>query len=246
MWFGPTVIVAVAAVVAGAVAAVSGFGIGSVMTPLLMIWMPTSEAVAVVAIPHAVATTIRWVRLRKDVHRQTFREFGLASAIGGLAGAALQSRLHSGVLTLVLAALLMAAGVSELLQRRVPFPERPVWRIGGGALSGFFGGLVGNQGGIRAAALLKFHLRPQQIVATATASALLVDAARIPIYLVSAGSIIAESAGLWLTIAAGVALGTFIGVPILSRLPERVYRRLVGGLLLALGLSLIAVAAAAR
>ena len=37
----------------------------------------------------------------------------------------------------------------------------------------------------------------------------------------------------------GVTLGTFIGVPILGRIPESAYRRLVGGLLVALGTSLI-------
>lgn len=240
MTIEPIWIAALTAIVAGAIASVSGFGIGSLMTPLLMLWMPASHAVAVLAIPHAVATAIRWIRLRRDVHRPTFRQFGVASAIGGLAGAALQSRLQSSVLTIVLAALLIAAGTAELLRRRVPLPESPFWRVAGGILSGMFGGLVGNQGGIRAAALLQFHLRPQQIVATATASALLVDAARIPIYLASSGSIVGDHVRLWTAIAAGVTIGTFIGVPILGRLPERVYRRLVGGLLLALGLSLFA------
>src|SRR5919106_2303221 len=92
----------VVATVAGAIAAVSGFGIGSLLTPLLMLSMPTAHAVAVLAIPHALATAIRWVRLRKDIHGPTFQQFGIASAVGGLAGAVLQSRLKSPVLTIVL------------------------------------------------------------------------------------------------------------------------------------------------
>jgi uncharacterized membrane protein YfcA len=234
--------VAAAAVLAGAIAAVSGFGIGSLLTPLLMLSMPTAHAVAVLAIPHAVATVIRWTRLRHDVHRPTFRQFGIASAAGGLAGAALQARLASPVLTLVLASLLVLAGSTELLQRRVPLPQTPFWRLTGGILSGVFGGLVGNQGGIRAAALLGFQLRPRQLVATATASALLVDAARVPIYFISAGSAIAEGTRIWIVASAGVTIGTLIGVPVLGRIPERAYRRLVGGLLLALGVGLFAAA----
>ena len=39
MWF-----LGAAAVVAGAIAAVSGFGIGSILTPVLMLSMPTAEA----------------------------------------------------------------------------------------------------------------------------------------------------------------------------------------------------------
>ena len=229
-----------ASALAGAIAAVSGFGIGSLLTPLLVlsIPMPTAQAVAVLAVPHALATAIRFARLRGDVHGPTFREFGVASAIGGLAGATLQSQLTSPVLTIVLSALLVMAGTTELLRRRVPLPQTSAWRLAGGVLSGVFGGLVGNQGGIRAAALLGFQLRPRQLVATATASALLVDAARVPIYFVSAGDVIANSVPLLLVMAAGVTVGTFIGVPFLGRIPEAAYRRLVGGLLVVLGISL--------
>jgi uncharacterized protein len=232
-------------ILAGAIAAVSGFGIGSLLTPLLMLWMPTADAVAVLAIPHASATAIRWVRLRADVDLRTFKQFGIASAIGGLAGAALQARLASRALTVVLASLLILAGSTELARRRVPIPPTRFWRLLGGILSGLFGGLVGNQGGIRAAALLGFQLRPRQLVATATASALLVDAARVPIYFFSAGPVIADNARIWLTATAGVTIGTFLGVPILSGIPESTYRRLVGGLLLLLGLSLVVAAARA-
>jgi uncharacterized membrane protein YfcA len=231
-----------AGILAGAVAAVSGFGIGSLLTPLLMLSMPASSAVVVLAIPHAVATAIRLVRLRRDIHGPTFRQFGVASAAGGLAGAALQSQLASPILTGVLAALLILAGSSELLRRPVPLPGTPAWRVAGGVLSGFFGGLVGNQGGIRAAALLGFNLQPRQIVATATASALLVDTARVPIYLLVGGEVIAGNMRTWLMLALGVTLGTFAGVPVLQRIPAPVYRRIVGVLLLALGISLLAVA----
>jgi uncharacterized membrane protein YfcA len=234
--------IGIAAVLAGAVAAVSGFGIGSLLTPLLMLSMPTAHAVAVLAIPHALATAIRWVRLRHDVHRPTFRQFGIASAAGGLAGAALQSQLASPVLTFVLASLLILAGTTELLRLRVPLPETRFWRLSGGILSGLFGGLVGNQGGIRAAALLGFQLQPRQLVATATASALLVDAARVPIYVLTAGSVIAGATRIWLIVSVGVTIGTLVGVPVLGRIPDSMYRRMVGGLLLALGFSLLAAA----
>jgi uncharacterized protein len=237
-------LIGTAAVLAGAIAAVSGFGIGSLLTPLLMLSMPAAHAVAVLAIPHAWATLIRWLRLRSDVHVPTFKQFGIASAVGGLAGAALQSRLASPVLTIVLASLLVLAGSTELARRRVPLPATPFWRLLGGILSGFFGGLVGNQGGLRAAALLGFQLQPRQIVATATASALLVDAARVPIYFLSAGSVIAGTVHLWIAASLGVTIGTFLGVPVLGRIPESTYRRLVGGLLLLLGLSLFAAAVA--
>ena len=236
--FDSPLVVALAAAAAGAVAAVSGFGLGSILTPLLLLSFPTTSAVALVAIPHAVATSVRWWRLRADVHGPTFRQFGLASAIGGLSGAALQPILGSTALTVVLGSLLTLAGAGELLRRRLPLPPTPVWRLLGGTASGLFGGLVGNQGGIRAAALLGFGLPPRALVATATASALFVDAARLPIYLITSRAVLASHMELWLAASAGALVGTFIGVPILGRIPEPVYRPLIGALLLGLGVSL--------
>jgi uncharacterized membrane protein YfcA len=65
-----------------------------------------------------------------------------------------------------------------------------------------------------------------------------VDAARVPIYFLSAGPVIARSIPLLLLITTGVTVGTFVGVPILGRIPESAYRRLVGALLVVLGISL--------
>ena len=226
------------AVAAGAVAAVSGFGIGSLMTPFLLLSFPAAEAVAIVAVPHVAATAVRFWRLRTDIDRPTFRQFGIASAVGGLAGAMLQPVLASGMLTALLAVLLVMAGITELVRRPVPLPRTRSWRLAGGALSGAFGGLVGNQGGIRAAALLGFQLQTRALVATATAAALLVDAARVPIYVVLRYTVLGDTAPLWLTGTAGVILGTLLGVPVLSRIPPALYRQLVGGLLVVLGVSL--------
>src|SRR5262245_48263663 len=106
-------LVVVAAVVAGAIAAVSGFGIGSLMTPLLLVWFPARVAVALVSVPHAVASTVRWLRLRRDVDMRVFARFGVASIVGGLLGALLQATLRSGLLTGLLGVLLLVAGATE-------------------------------------------------------------------------------------------------------------------------------------
>jgi uncharacterized protein len=232
-------VAAASAVLAGAIAAVSGFGIGSLLTPVLLLTFAPRQAVALVAIPHAVASTIRLIRLWRDVDWPTFRQFGIASAVGGLAGALLQTRLGGTILTLLLGVLLLLAGGSELTGRRVPLPATPFWRLLGGTLSGFFGGLVGNQGGIRSAALLGFRLTPRQLVATATASAVIVDLARVPVYVVGAGSTLAANVALLAAMCVGVVIGTLVGVPLLGRISEPVYRRLIGGLLVLLGLSLM-------
>ncbi|HVH87686.1 MAG TPA: hypothetical protein VM912_13245 [Terriglobales bacterium] len=52
------------ALMAAGVAAVSGFGIGSLLTPLLAARYGTKLAIAIVSIPHLIATTARFVGLR--------------------------------------------------------------------------------------------------------------------------------------------------------------------------------------
>jgi len=227
------------AVVAGAVAAVAGFGIGSILTPALGVVHGIRLAVALVAVPHAVATAVRLWALRDAVDRRVLVSFGLASAAGGLVGALLHSWLSSPVLGVILGLLLVIAGLLELtgIGRRLRFPGP--WAVGAGLASGAFGGLVGNQGGIRSAALLRFDLAPRALVATATASAILVDAARLPVYLATGGGEMFER---WPTILllTLVVAGTFIGAPLLRRLPEAIFRRGLAVLLVGLGMALVA------
>lgn len=146
-------------VLAGSIAAVTGFGIGSLLTPVLALTLGTRLAVAAVAVPHAVGTAIRFWRLRTPPDRRVLWSFGIASAAGGLAGALLHGSTDSPWLTVVFGGLLVFSGLSEWFgwTERRRFKGTLAWAAGG--LSGFFGGLVGNQGGIRSAALLGFDLR---------------------------------------------------------------------------------------
>jgi hypothetical protein len=227
------------AVLAGGIAAVAGFGIGSLLTPALALTTGTKVAVAVVALPHAIGTVVRLWTLRDAIDRPVLISFGVASAVGGLVGALLHATLSSPLLSIVLGVLLILGGSLELsgLGRRLRFPGH--WAIAAGLASGLFGGLVGNQGGIRSAALLRFDLPPQALVATATATAMLVDLARVPVYLVTNGP---DLVRLWPTIAVltvGVVVGTLVGGPILRRLPERIFRRSLAIMLILLGAGLI-------
>jgi uncharacterized membrane protein YfcA len=229
----------VAGIVAGGIASVTGFGIGSVLTPVLAVWLPAKIAVAVVAIPHVIGTALRFWFVRRDVDRRVMWSFGLASAAGGLTGALLQGDTSDRRLILLLAALLLFVAITELtgVSRRLVFKGPAMWIAGAG--SGLLGGMVGNQGGLRSAALLGFGLPRDRFIATATAIALFVDGARLPIYLAR------DSATLWdlrWTIAiasAAVVIGTLAGAKTLRRIPEPVFRRVVAVLLAMLGVWLV-------
>lgn len=228
-------IVAAAALVGGLIAGVAGFGIGSVLTPAFTLELPMRMAVVAVSIPHICATAFRLWLLRANVDRKVLLSFGLLSAAGGLAGALLQRSVANRTLVLLLAALLIFAGLAAVTgtSKKLRLPGGLSWL--GGALSGLLGGLVGNQGGIRAAALVGSGLSRDRFVATATATALMVDLARVPVYLWTSGEELRAS-GMQVVIAvAGVLAGTWIGYRLLTKIPESIFQRVVGALLCCLG-----------
>ena len=232
-------LVVCAGVFGGAVASIAGFGIGSLLTPAFAFATGTKLAVAVVSVPHAIGTSIRFWRFRRDVDWRIVRSFGVTSAAGGLTGALLNTCATSRALELVFGSLLVLAGASQVtgIAKRWRLRGTLAWL--GGALSGFFGGLVGNQGGIRTAAMLGFEVDKRQFVATTTAVALLIDLARVPVYLAVETAALAR---MWPVIAfatVGVVAGTFFGEKLLAHVPEQQFRVVVGVLLLVLGVSFV-------
>ncbi len=227
------------ALIAGAIASVSGFGIGSLLTPVVSVETGTKLAVAIVAIPHFVATALRCFMLRKDIDKKVLLSFGITSALGGLAGALLHNYLHTTTITFVFACILIFAGLMGLTNWLNLLYLKGWSSFLAGGLSGFLGGVVGNQGGIRSAALFGFDLSPRAFVATATAIGVAVDLARLPVYLIAEYKEITDYWLLVLILCAAVTLGTFVGTVILKRLNEKLFKRVVSAAILALGLYLL-------
>jgi uncharacterized membrane protein YfcA len=229
----------VVATVAGAIASVTGFGIGSLLTPMLSLRAPLKLAVAVVSVPHFIGTAIRFWMLRGKADRRVLATFGLASAAGGLTGALLHARLGSPILSAVFGALLLFVALMQFTGAADRLRFGGAIALGAGALSGLLGGLVGNQGGIRSAGLLGFEMPKESFVATATAIGLLVDGARMPVYLATEGREMFQLAVPMSIAIAGVVFGTVAGARVMRRVPERWFRRLVALVLAALGLAML-------
>jgi len=226
----------VVSIVASGIATISGFGIGSLITPLLALKVGTGIAVAGVSIAHFFGTLLRFIFWRKYVNKHVLLSFGLTSAAGGLTGAFFNNILYNTFLTIIFGLLLVFAGIMGItgFSEKLRFTGAAAWIAG--ALSGFFGGLVGNQGGIRSASMLGFKLNQKEFVATATGIALMVDLARLPVYIVLQGKQLLE---IWLFIfiaTIGVFIGTIFGSWALKKIPEKLFKRVVSVIILLIGI----------
>jgi len=141
------------AVLSGATAMIVGFGIGSLLTPLIAVQVGMDIAVAAVMVPHLAATALRCWRLRSAIDRSVLVRFGLFSAAGSLLGALLYTRLTAPALTRALGALLLLTATAQLTGLAARWRPRGLTVSALGVSSGVFGGLAGNQGGLRSAAL---------------------------------------------------------------------------------------------
>jgi uncharacterized membrane protein YfcA len=167
------------------------------------------------------------------------RRFGLLSATGGLSGALVYTMLNAEALTRVLGGLLVLTSAAQFSGLASRWHPRGLTVALLGLGSGFFGGIAGNQGGLRSAALSAFSLNPLAFVATSTATGLLVDAARAPVYLFSAGPALLP---LWLPVViatVGVTLGTLLGERVLVGMSREQFRLVVAAALGLLGLWLL-------
>jgi hypothetical protein len=230
---------AIVAFFAGSISSISGFGIGTILTPFLALTVGVKLAVAAVSVPHCVGNAIRFWTLRHKLDKHVLWTFGVMSAAGALAGSLVHVFAQNTALRVVLAVLLIVAGLLGVTGRDAHIRLGRVGAWIGGGLSGFFGALIGNQGGLRAAAMLAFDVPKEAFVATATATALIVDAVRMPIYAFHEAGAIAR---IWPEVAiaaACVVAGTFFGRAPFGRIPETMFRKFVAGLILVLGVAML-------
>jgi uncharacterized protein len=180
--------------------------------------------------------------LKSKVNRKILVRFGLLSAAGGISGALLHAFFVSNFLQTIFAVMLILAGVLGVLQisKRLRFVK--IGAAIAGLVCGFFGGLVSEQGGIRSVALLNFEVEKETFVATATATRLIVDGVRMPVYFLTQSSQVSQYLIILILSSVAVIAGTLIGNLVLKRIPKESFKRIVSLLILILGIILLIVA----
>lgn len=254
------VLIGVVALLTAGLTLFSGFGLGTVLMPVFALFFPVPLAIAATAVVHFVNNIFKFGLMVKKADWRVVLRFSLPAAIAAMAGASLLNLFDSmpvmasytaggstfeiTVIKAVIGILIAAFALLELWPwfQALAFPPR--WLPLGGALSGFFGGLSGNQGALRSAFLLKTGLSKEAFVATGVVSAVMVDAARLVVYGtgVMAGHL-AQSQELIAPVAVGTVcalIGSFAGSRILQKVTLRTVQIVVAVAMLLIGAGLVA------
>jgi uncharacterized membrane protein YfcA len=248
------VLMCVAAFLAGGLTLFSGFGLGTLLMPVVALFLPVEVAIAVTAIVHLVNNLAKLALVGRFVIGDVAIRFGGPALLASVGGALFLQRL-SGFsplaryewlgrqfeilpVKIVIAALLIA-----FLYTEARFSEH-TWRFDerylplGGLLSGFFGGLSGHQGAFRSMYLVNAGLTKEQFLGTGVVIACLVDFARLAVY--GASSLTTADTSLYLMLAiTGAALaGTIVATRLMHAVTMQVIRALISILLILIALGL--------
>lgn len=236
----------------------SGFGLGTILMPVFALFFPVPLAIAATAVVHFANNIFKFALMAKQADWCVVARFSVPAAAAAVVGATAlslfdgmpviaryaigESTFEITAVKSVIGALIVLFALLELWPRfqSIAFPPR--WLPVGGALSGFFGGLSGNQGALRSAFLLKAGLTKEAFVATGVVSAVIVDAVRLTVYgtAVLAGYF-QQSKDLVapITVATICAfVGAFIGKRLLQKVTIRSVQLVVAAAMLIIGSAL--------
>jgi uncharacterized membrane protein YfcA len=115
----------------------------------------------------------------------------------------------------------------------------------GGALSGFFGGLSGNQGALRSAFLIKSGLSKEAFIGTGVVCAIIVDVSRLLVYGAAfwSAKFSAVPDRAWSLVAASTAaafVGSYFGAKLVKKVTLHALQLVVGVMLVIIGIALAA------
>lgn len=249
-------VISLAAVVASGLTFFSGFGLGTLLLPAFALFMPVDQAIAMTAVVHLVNSLVKVALVGRLADQTTILRFGMPAIAAALAGAWLLGKLSaaSPVLeyqafgrTLVVLPVKLAIGIllaAFATVEVVPWCRGLAFAPGlmplGGILSGFFGGLSGMQGALRAAFLARAGLSAESFVATSAVIACLVDVSRLGAY---TGQVVGVRRELdWpllFTAVAAAVAGAIVGKRFLAGMKMETVQRIVAGLLVLVAAGLV-------
>lgn len=240
----------------------SGFGLGTLLLPVFLVFFEPPIAIAATAMVHLANNLLKAMLFARHAHVGVLLRFSGPAILAAFGGAFLLQYLNAlpplfqyhwqaqwfqvtpirftiGLLMIVFASLDLSPKFRALTLSRQWIPV-------GGVLSGFFGGLTGHQGAFRSAFLIRVGLDKEAFIGTTVLAAVLVDMARIGVYgftLIQGHHALFQNPAQWqllLWAMASAFLGTWLGSRWLQKVTLTWMQTVVGILLVAYGLLLAA------
>jgi uncharacterized membrane protein YfcA len=248
-------LISIAALIASVLTFFSGFGLGTLLMPVVALFFPIETAISITAIVHLANNIFKLAMVGRNASWTTAFQFGapavLASFVGALALTWLGGLppLYETFLfgttrpvlpvKAVVGTVLICFVLLELIPTfaHLTFDKR--YLSLGGLLSGFFGGLSGHQGALRTMFLVKAGLSKEAFIATGVVIAVLVDIARLLMYGWTSGFTGLSEPYLVVVACLSAFTGAFLGARLIHKVTLRTIQVLVSVLLLIISVGLV-------
>ncbi len=253
------IVISITALFVASLTLFSGFGLGTILMPAFAMFFPIPIAIAATAVVHLANNIFKIVLVGRDADWGVVFRFALTAALAAILGAWLLGllswmpaitsyqiveRAHDVTLVkLVIGILIIGFALFDLIPKLQKLAFDRKFLPLGGILSGFFGGISGNQGAMRSAFLIKSGLDTKAFVGTNAVCGLTVDVVRLIVY--SATFYTANSAlvsgDIWVLVLLAIFfafIGSFVGSRLVKKVTLHAVQYVVGIMLAVVGVGL--------
>lgn len=248
-------IICVVAFIAAILTFFSGFGLGTILTPVFMIFFPVNIAIGLTGVVHFFNNIFKLILVGKKADKNVVLRFGIPAIIAAALGSWLLSNISDIAplftyslfnktfevfpVKFILAVLLIIFACLDLIPyfSKLEFGKEKLPL--GGLLSGFFGGLTGVQGALRSAFLIKAGLSKESFIATTVVVSTFVDVTRLSVYTTrfdKAG--LTDNMTLVICATLSAIVGAYIGNKLLKKVTLHFVKITVAILLILLSIGL--------
>lgn len=249
------VLISLTAFLAAVLTFFSGFGLGTLLTPVFMLFFPVELAIALTGVVHFFNNLFKLFLVGRHTNKEVLLRFGVPAVVAALVGSWLLLQITGlrplfsyellgktvevyPVKFIVSVLLILFAGMDLIPYfSRLQFgkDKLPI----GGALSGFFGGLSGNQGALRSAFLIRAGLSKEAFIGTAVVVSTLVDFTRLGVYATRfAKTGLADNLPLVACATLSAIAGAYLGNKLLKKVTLRFLQVTVAVMLILVSLAL--------
>ncbi|QCD52610.1 sulfite exporter TauE/SafE family protein [Campylobacter sp. RM16192] len=248
------IIISLAAFTASLLTLFSGFGLGTLLMPVMAIFFPVDIAVAITAIVHFSNNIFKGALFARSINKDILLRFGVLAMIFSFIGALTLNALGSAkilfnykildmnfqvdTIKFIIGFLILIFVFIDIMPQFKNIKFEPKFLPSGGILSEFFGGLSGHQGAFRSMFLIKCNMPKEQFVATGIFIAIMVDISRLIVYGANFSNI---DENLYLALIATVFafIGSFFGAKLIKKVTIDFIKIIIFILLIFIALSMM-------